>query len=458
MNNRTDPILYIVIPCYNEQEVLPITAPMFLQKLADLTAAGKISPESRVLFVNDGSKDRTWEIICDLAARDPHYAGICQSRNRGHQNAVLAGLMEAKSRCDITISIDCDGQDDINAMDAMVDAYRDGCDVVYGVRSKRETDTFFKRFTAESFYKILNAMGAEVVFNHADYRLMSARVLEEFARFREVNLFLRGMVPLVGFKSTCVTYERHERIAGESHYPLSKMLALAFDGITSLSIKPIRFITGFGVFVALVSFIGVLWAVIEAALGLTVSGWASMTSIICFVSGVQLICLGVIGEYIGKIYLESSTARGILSAMQRQTLARSRRMRNEPTGMEGVYPAEPGAARTGQLRGSGEAEPYHGGLDRHDLHPAADAVHQRAARAVQPPSNSGKRRVRREPAHREPCPRHRLVRCQERARRGQVRCHAPDRRPCGQGRHGVGGGKPRESGVQGHAGHSAGFA
>lgn len=305
MNNRTEPILYIVIPCYNEQEVLPITAPMFLQKINDLAAAGKISPESRVLFVNDGSKDRTWEIICDLAARDPHYAGICQSRNRGHQNAVLAGLMEAKSRCDITISIDCDGQDDINAMDAMVDAYRDGCDVVYGVRSKRETDTFFKRFTAESFYKILNAMGAEVVFNHADYRLMSARVLEEFARFREVNLFLRGMVPLVGFKSTCVTYERHERMAGESHYPLSKMLALAFDGITSLSIKPIRFITGFGVFVALVSFIGVLWAVIEAALGLTVSGWASMTSIICFVSGVQLICLGVIGEYIGKIYLES---------------------------------------------------------------------------------------------------------------------------------------------------------
>lgn len=305
MNNRTDPILYIVIPCYNEQEVLPITAPMFLQKLADLTAAGKISPESRVLFVNDGSKDRTWEIICDLAARDPHYVGICQSRNRGHQNAVLAGLMEAKSRCDITISIDCDGQDDINAMDAMVDAYRDGCDVVYGVRSKRDTDTFFKRFTAESFYKILNAMGAEVVFNHADYRLMSARVLEEFARFREVNLFLRGMVPLVGFKSTSVAYERHERIAGESHYPLSKMLSLAFDGITSLSVKPIRFITGFGVIVALISFIGVIWAIVEALLGATVSGWASMTSIICFVSGVQLICLGVIGEYIGKIYMET---------------------------------------------------------------------------------------------------------------------------------------------------------
>ena len=301
------PVLWIVIPCYNEEQVLPITAPMFLEKIHSLTAQGLVSDKSRVLFVNDGSRDATWSLIQKFASEDEHFIGISQSRNRGHQNAVLAGLMEAlhSGSCDITISIDCDGQDDINAMDAMVDAYRDGCDVVYGVRSKRDTDTFFKRFTAESFYKILNAMGAEVVFNHADYRLMSARVLEEFARFREVNLFLRGMVPLVGFKSTCVTYERHERIAGESHYPLSKMLALAFDGITSLSIKPIRFITGFGVFVALVSFIGVLWAVIEAALGLTVSGWASMTSIICFVSGVQLICLGVIGEYIGKIYLES---------------------------------------------------------------------------------------------------------------------------------------------------------
>ena len=305
MNKRKEPILYIVIPCYNEQEVLPITAPLFLQKINALAAAGKISPDSRVLFVNDGSKDCTWEIINELAASDAHYVGICQSRNRGHQNAVLAGLMEAKDRCDITISIDCDGQDDINAMDGMVDAYLDGCDVVYGVRSKRDTDTFFKRFTAESFYKLLNAMGAEVVYNHADYRLMSARVLQEFAKFKEVNLFLRGMVPLVGFKSTSVAYERHERIAGESHYPLSKMLSLAFDGITSLSIKPIRFITGFGVIVALISFIGVIWAMVEAVLGLTVSGWASMTSIICFVSGVQLICLGVIGEYIGKIYMET---------------------------------------------------------------------------------------------------------------------------------------------------------
>ena len=305
MNNRETPVLYIVIPCYNEEAVLPITAPMFLKKITDLAAAGKISPESRVLFVNDGSKDKTWQIITELANSDPHYIGISQSRNRGHQNAVLAGLMEAKDKCDITISIDCDGQDDINAMDAMVDAYRDGCEIVYGVRSKRDTDTFFKRFTAEGFYKLLNAMGAEVVYNHADYRLMSARALQEFAKFKEVNLYLRGMVPLVGFKSTVVTYERHERIAGESHYPLSKMLGLAFDGITSLSVKPIRFITGFGVLVAGVSFLGVVWAIIEALLGATVSGWASTTCIICFVSGVQLICLGVIGEYIGKIYMET---------------------------------------------------------------------------------------------------------------------------------------------------------
>lgn len=297
--------LYIVIPCYNEQEVLPITAPMFLEKIKNLAAAGKISGESRVLFVNDGSKDRTWEIIENLSRQDEHYIGISQSRNRGHQNAVLAGLMEAKDRCDITISIDCDGQDDINAMDAMVDAYLDGCDVVYGVRSSRETDTFFKRFTAQSFYKFLSAMGAEVVYNHADYRLISSRALQALAEFKEVNLFLRGMVPLVGFKSTTVAYSRAERIAGESHYPLKKMIALAVDGITSLSVKPLRLITGFGVFVAFVSFIGVLWALISALCGATVAGWASMTCIVCFVSGVQLICLGVIGEYIGKIYMET---------------------------------------------------------------------------------------------------------------------------------------------------------
>ena len=299
------PVLYIVVPCYNEQEVLPITAPMFLGKLEQLSAAGKISPDSRVLFVNDGSRDKTWEIIRELAARDSRVLGICQSRNRGHQNAVLAGLMEARDRCDITISIDCDGQDDLNAMDAMVDAYLDGCEVVYGVRSSRESDSVFKRFTAQSFYKFLAAMGAEVVYNHADYRLISARALREFANFHEVNLFLRGLVPLVGFKSCTVSYVRTPRLAGESHYPLGKMIALAVDGITSLSVKPLRLITGFGFVVALVSFLGCLWALITALCGRSVAGWASMTCIVCFVSGVQLICLGIIGEYIGKIYLET---------------------------------------------------------------------------------------------------------------------------------------------------------
>ena len=299
------PVLYIVIPCYNEQEVLPVTSGMFLEKINSLIAKGRVAPESRVVFVNDGSKDNTWSIIQELAKSDEHFEGICLSRNRGHQNALLGGLMTVKDRCDITISIDCDGQDDINAMDAMVDAYWEGCEVVYGVRSKRDTDTFFKRFTAEGFYKLMNWMGAQVVFNHADYRLMSSRVLNEFANFREVNIFLRGMVPLVGFKSTSVYYERAERIAGESHYPLKKMLSLAFDGITSLSVKPIRLITGFGALISVVSFLGVIWAMIEAILGRTVAGWASTTSIVCFMGGIQLLCLGVIGEYIGKIYLET---------------------------------------------------------------------------------------------------------------------------------------------------------
>ena len=298
------PILYIVIPCYNEQEVLPTTCKMFLDKLDSLTEKGKISPESRILFVNDGSKDDTWKIITELSQQDVRYQGIAQSRNRGHQAAVLAGLMECRERCDITISIDCDGQDDINAMDEMVDAYLDGCEVVYGVRSKRETDTFFKRFTAEGFYKLLSLMGAEVVFNHADYRLISSRVLKEFANFKEVNLFLRGMVPLVGFKSTSVFYERHERIAGESHYPLRKMLALAFDGITSLSVKPIRMVFFAGLLIMLLSFIGILWSVIQAFVGGTAPGWASLACIVCFMGGIQCLFLGVIGEYIGKIYLE----------------------------------------------------------------------------------------------------------------------------------------------------------
>ena len=299
------PSLYIVIPCYNEEAVLPITAPLFRDKLLSLTQQGKISPDSRVLFVNDGSKDNTWNLICQLAKEDEHYMGICLSRNRGHQNALLAGLMEAKDKCDITISIDCDGQDDINAMDAMVDEYLSGAEIVYGVRSKRDTDTFFKRFTAESFYKLMKWMGADTVYNHADYRLGSSRALKEFANFKEVNIFLRGMFPLVGFKSTCVYYERHERIAGESHYPLKKMLALAFDGITSLSIKPIRIITGLGVVISLAAFALIVYALVSYFTGNVVSGWASSLIVTCFLGGIQLISLGVIGEYIGKIYMET---------------------------------------------------------------------------------------------------------------------------------------------------------
>ena len=299
------PSLYIVIPCYNEEAVLPITAPLFRDKLLSLSSQGKISPDSRVLFVNDVSKDNTWNLICQLAKEDEHYMGICLSRNRGHQNALLAGLMEAKDKCDITISIDCDGQDDINAMDAMVDEYLSGAEIVYGVRSKRDTDTFFKRFTAESFYKLMKWMGADTVYNHADYRLVSSRALKEFANFKEVNIFLRGMFPLVGFKSTCVYYERHERIAGESHYPLKKMLALAFDGITSLSIKPIRIITGLGVVISLVAFALIVYALVSYFTGNVVSGWASSLIVTCFLGGIQLISLGVIGEYIGKIYMET---------------------------------------------------------------------------------------------------------------------------------------------------------
>lgn len=279
------PRLYIIIPCYNEEEVLPIMAPQFLKKLLDLTEKNLIAADSRILFIDDGSQDSTWKIIKSLSESDEHYAGISQSRNRGHQNAVLAGLMEARRLCDITISIDCDGQDDINAMDDMLDAYLDGAQVVYGVRSSRDTDTFFKRFTAEAFYRFLNAMGAEVVFNHADYRLVSSKVLQEFAGFKEVNLFLRGMIPLVGFKSTSVYYDRHERMAGKSHYPLKKMLALAFDGITSLSIKPLRMITGLGMAVSSLSFIGAVWAVVAQLRGHTVAGWASMVCLSCFMGG-----------------------------------------------------------------------------------------------------------------------------------------------------------------------------
>lgn len=301
---QADKRLWIVIPCYNEEEVLPITSGMFLEQLETMITEGLISEDSRILFVNDGSKDRTWDIIQNLAAQNEHYIGMSQSRNRGHQNAVLAGLMEAKKYADITISIDCDGQDDITAMTRMVQEYHKGNEVVYGVRNKRDTDTFFKRVTAEGFYKLLEMMGVEVVFNHADYRLISRRVLDELEKFEEVNLFLRGMIPLVGFSSTSVYYERNERIAGESHYPLSKMLALAFDGITSLSIKPIRMIAAMGIVMSLISFVGIIYVFVSLVAGTVVSGWASTVLITCFLGGIQLISLGVIGEYIGKIYLE----------------------------------------------------------------------------------------------------------------------------------------------------------
>ena len=299
------PVLYIVIPCYNEEEVLPITSKLFLDELKGLIAKNKISPDSRILFVNDGSTDSTWEIIRGLSEQCEYFEGISQSRNRGHQSTLLAGLMEARDMCDVTISIDCDGQDDISAMNKMVDEYLNGAEIVYGVRSARKKDTFFKRFTAQSFYRLLKGMGAEVVYNHADYRLVSSRVLKEFSDFREVNIFLRGMFPLVGFKSTCVYYERSERLAGKSHYPLSKMLGLAIDGITSLSIKPIRFITGLGIFVALLSFVGVIWSVVQYFLHNSITGWSSTVSIICFIGGIQLISLGIIGEYVGKMYMET---------------------------------------------------------------------------------------------------------------------------------------------------------
>ncbi len=284
---------------------MPITAPLFRDKILELAGSGKISEDSRVLFVNDGSSDRTWPIIEDLAKQDEHYIGISQSRNRGHQSTLLAGLMEARDKCDITISIDCDGQDDINAMNAMVDHYLDGCEIVYGVRSSRKTDTWFKRTTAQGFYKVINGMGAETVYNHADYRLVSSRVLNHFADFKEVNIFLRGMFPLVGFKSTSVEYERAERIAGESHYPLRKMIKLAIEGITSLSTKPISVITGFGLFTVFLGIVGIIWAIVMVCLGQTVAGWASLACIILFMGGVQLLSLGIIGEYIGKIYLET---------------------------------------------------------------------------------------------------------------------------------------------------------
>ena len=298
--------LYIVVPCYKEEEVLPETSRRLAEKMKALMAAGKISEKSRVMFVNDGSSDRTWPIISELHERQPDlFSGVNLSRNRGHQNALLAGLLTAVNYADIIVSMDADLQDDINAVDAMVDAYHNGYEVVYGVRSKRDTDTFFKRFTAEGFYKVMKALGVDIVFNHADYRLMSRRAVEGLGSFTEVNLFLRGIVPQIGYKWTTVTCERAERFAGESKYPLKKMLAFAADGITSFSVKPIRFVLTAGVVVFFVSLLMLLYALIAKLLGNTSAGWTSLMGSIWLIGGIQLLSLGVIGEYIGKIYNET---------------------------------------------------------------------------------------------------------------------------------------------------------
>lgn len=298
-------ILYLVVPCYNEEEVLQITAKRLLIKVNTMIENEVISKESKILFVNDGSKDSTWNIIEKLHKQNNIFLGINLSRNRGHQNALLAGLMTAKEVADITISLDADLQDDVNVIDKFVEEYYNGNDIVYGVRSSRQTDTFFKRTTALTFYKLMNSLGVDMVYNHADYRLMSKRALEGLSQFREVNLFLRGMVPLIGYKSSVVEYERHERFAGESKYPLKKMIAFALDGITSLSIKPIRLITTLGFFIFFFSFIALAYTLIVKFFGKTVTGWTSLTLSIWLIGGIQLLSLGVIGEYIGKIYNET---------------------------------------------------------------------------------------------------------------------------------------------------------
>ena len=302
---KAEKTLYVVVPCYKEEEVLPETAKRLKAKLTALIAQGKISPRSRILFVNDGSKDRTWPIIEELHARDRIFSGVNLSRNRGHQNALLAGLMTAVQHADLMVSMDADLQDDIDAMDKMIDAYHEGYDVVYGVRASRKTDSFFKRFTAESFYKLMKAMGVDIVFNHADYRLMSRRAVEGLADFREVNLFLRGIVPQIGYSWTTVEYDRAKRFAGESKYPLKKMLSFAFDGITSFSVKPMRLILVLGAVIFVLSLLMLLWALVEWVSGKTVSGWASLICSIWMIGGIQLLALGVIGEYIGKVYSET---------------------------------------------------------------------------------------------------------------------------------------------------------
>lgn len=297
--------LYLAIPCYNEEEVLPSTSEILRKKYTSLMSAGKISPDSRIVFIDDGSKDKTWEIIAKLHKSDSVFSGIKLSCNRGHQNALLCGLMTLKNYADAVISIDADLQDDIDAFDKMLEYFEDGCDIVYGVRSKRDTDTFFKRFTAEAFYKILNSMGAKVIFNHADYRLMSKRALEFLGEYKETNVFLRGLVPMIGLKSAVAEYERGERLAGESKYPLSKMLALAWEGITSLSIQPIRLVMGTGITVFALSILMLIYFLVRFFTNATVPGWASLAVSIWAIGGLQLLAIGIIGEYIGKIYLET---------------------------------------------------------------------------------------------------------------------------------------------------------
>ena len=305
LRNRTDTVLYLVIPCYNEEEVLPETSRRLLEKLGTMVENKMVSPKSRILFVNDGSKDKTWDLIEELHEKHPQISGLKLSRNRGHQNALLAGLMTAVQYADMLISMDADLQDDVDAVDKMVDAYHEGFEVVYGVRSSRKTDSFFKRFTAEGFYKVMKALGVDIVFNHADYRLMSKRAVEGLAEFEEVNLFLRGIVPQIGYKWTTVEYERAKRFAGESKYPLKKMLAFAFDGITSFSVKPMRMILSLGAIIFFLSIAALVWALIARFTGHSVGGWASLMCSIWMIGGIQLLCLGVIGEYIGKIYKET---------------------------------------------------------------------------------------------------------------------------------------------------------
>ncbi len=298
-------VLYLVVPCYNEQEVLPETASRLRAKLAALTQSGRIDDKSRILFVDDGSRDGTWRIIEDFSRQDAHFAGVKLSRNKGHQNALLAGLTVARDHCDAAISLDADLQDDVDAIDEMVAHFQDGCDVVYGVRSKRDTDTIFKRTTAEGFYKLMQALGVDIVDNHADYRLLSRRALEGLMQFNEANLFLRGIVPLIGYRHAIVTYERRERFAGKSKYPLKKMLLFAFDGITAFSIKPIRLVTTTGALIFVASVMTLLVLLLQKLLGYTVQGWTTLMGSIWLLGGIQLLSLGIIGEYVGRVYQEA---------------------------------------------------------------------------------------------------------------------------------------------------------